>query len=235
MRNIVPPVAITCGDPAGIGPEIIQRWAAQIGDCSDFRFIGPFDWVAQFGELGVGVGDTWFRCTPGAPCTSGARIALKAMEVAAEGCLQGTYRAVVTGPVSKAALAGVGFSFPGQTEFFANAWSGQPVMAFAGQRMRVVLATWHRPLMSVGPFLRANPGSIERAVAAAAQLVGSANGSAEHNQSAARIAVCGLNPHAGEEGILGSEERDWLNPLLDKLRLKYGGLSSALPGDTVFF
>ena len=148
------------------------------------------------------------------------------MKLAAQGCIDGLFRGVVTGPVSKYWLKHAGFAYPGQTEFFASVWGGDPTMAFVGKQLRVVLATWHIPLREVPSAL--NEACIEKAVQRAnelAQLLGS---------SKPRIGVCGLNPHAGEDGLLGREEQDVINPVLDKLRESIPGLSSCLPGDTVF-
>ncbi len=128
--------------------------------------------------------------------------------------------------MSKAQLARIGYGFPGQTEFFAARWGGEPVMAFCGGKLRVALATWHVPLMQVAALL--TPEVLARTVAAAAELA-RAEGIAQP-----RIAVCGLNPHAGEDGLLGNEEREWLDPVLAGLRGAFPGLSACLPGDTVF-
>jgi 4-hydroxythreonine-4-phosphate dehydrogenase len=133
---------------------------------------------------------------------------------------------VVTGPVSKAGLAQIGYGFPGQTEFFAARWGGEPVMAFCGGRLRVVLATWHVPLHQVAKLL--GPHLLRRTVAAADGLARA------EGHTAPRIGVCGLNPHAGEDGLLGYEEKDFLNPALDHLRADYPGLSTCQPGDTLF-
>lgn len=230
MNSPVLPIAITCGDPAGVGPEIITRWAATCTDAENFRILGPKSWVNTFGKLGLPVGPDGYQATPGKPDPDGAKLAWQAMQVAADGCGKGHFSAVVTGPVSKAALAQVGYPYPGQTEFFADQWGGNPVMAFAGGKMRVVLATWHQPLMSVGPFLRTHPEVLERAVQQAVFLARTVSGDREPS-----VAVCGLNPHAGEEGLLGDEEQQWLNPLLQQLRHRFPGVSSALPGDTVFY
>jgi len=148
------------------------------------------------------------------------------METAAAGCRDGRFTGVVTGPVSKAELAHVGYTFPGQTEFFAARWGGEPVMAFCGGRLRVVLLTWHIPLRDVPAHL--TQANFARTVRAADALV-RAEGIAQP-----RIAVCGLNPHAGEGGLLGSEEITTIDPVLDGLRGEFQGLSRALPGDTVF-
>ena len=99
-------------------------------------------------------------------------------------------------------------------------------MGFVGNQLRVVLATWHIPLSEVPAALTAD--CLERAVRRAVGLAQA------FGVNAPRIAVCGLNPHAGEGGLLGSEERDILDPALDQLRLEIPGLSQCLPGDTVF-
>ena len=112
----------------------------------------------------------------------------------------------MTGPVRKAALAAIGYDFPGQTEFFAAKWGGDPVMAFCGGKLRVVLATWHVPLYEVARLL--GPHRLQRTVAAATTLARA------EGITAPRIGVCGLNPHAGEGGLLGYEEKDLLDPAL---------------------
>ena len=225
------PLAVTCGDPSGIGPEVIEavlRSDKQKG--RDCVVIGAQAWGADLAEaLGVSyesVGPFDYVAGAGLPSIEGARVALEAMKSAAAGCREGRYRGVVTGPVSKHWLQLAGFGFPGQTEFFADAWGGEPTMAFVGQELRVVLATWHIPLREVAVALDA--ACLEKAVRRAhafAQQLGVA---------APRIGGCGLNPHAGEGGILGVEEVEVLDPALDRLRTAIPGLSRCLPGDTVF-
>jgi 4-hydroxythreonine-4-phosphate dehydrogenase len=148
------------------------------------------------------------------------------MERAAQGTKAGEFAGVVTGPVSKEWLARIGYPFPGQTEFFAARWGGEPVMCFCGGRLRVALATWHVPLHEVPR--RLGPHLLHRTIAAAHELARS-DGVAEP-----RIGVCGLNPHAGENGLLGYEEKDFINPALDHLRPEFPGLSRCEPGDTLF-
>ncbi|MBK8857058.1 MAG: 4-hydroxythreonine-4-phosphate dehydrogenase PdxA [Opitutaceae bacterium] len=222
-------LAVTCGDPAGVGPEIIAGWLA--GPAADVRHltvIGPAPWLATLPDkvkkIAVGVED--YVATPGEPTGESALVAWAAMERAAEGCRSGEFGGVVTGPVSKAALARIGYIWPGQTEFFAARWGGDPVMAFCGGRLRVVLATWHVPLCEVPQLL--GPQLLHRTIAAADTLARA------EGITAPRIGVCGLNPHAGEDGLLGEEERDLLNPSLGKLRAEFPGLSSCQPGDTIF-
>ena len=190
--------------------------------------IGPARWLAALpaGIERIAVGPADYTATPGSPDEAGARIALVAMETAAAGCRDGRFSGVVTGPVSKARLASVGYALPGQTEFFAARWGGEPVMAFCGGRLRVVLLTWHIPLRDVPAQL--TQANFLRSVRAAHALA-RAEGVAQP-----RIAVCGLNPHAGEDGLLGDEELTTIDPILDALRGEFSGLSRALPGDTVF-
>ena len=226
------PIAITCGDPAGVGPEIIsERLLSDVSLVEDAVLIGPRRWADELGErFGVrtcGVGDSAFEIMPGLPNIEGAALALEAMKTAADGCREGRFRGVVTGPVSKHWLSRAGYAFLGQTEFFADAWGGEPTMAFVGEKLKVVLATWHIPLREVPDALDA--ACLEKAVLRADQL-GKLLGVAEP-----RIGVCGLNPHAGELGLLGKEEIEVMEPVLHRLRKEIPRLSSCLPGDTVFF
>lgn len=224
-------LAITCGDPAGVGPEIVARLAGQArADGTRFTLIGPASWLESIpaapylDRLPIGPAD--FSAVPGEPTVQGALVAMAAMEQAAAGCRERRFSGVVTGPVSKIWLQRAGYAFPGQSEFFADRWRGAPSMAFTGGRLRVVLATWHIPFREVPGHLTEE--SIGRAVRRAHWLA-QAEGAASP-----RIAVCGLNPHAGEEGMLGTEERDVLDPWLDGMRKAYPGLSRCLPADTVF-
>ena len=222
-------LAFTCGDPAGIGPEIIAAWlAAHRAEAKEVAVIGPATWLAILDTVAekIPVGLEEYAATPGQPDGEGALVAWAAMERAAAGCKSGEFSGVVTGPVSKAALAKIGYDFPGQTEFFAARWGGEPVMAFCGGKLRVALATWHVPLCEVPQLL--GPQLLRRTVAAADTLA-RADGI-----TVPRIGVCGLNPHAGEGGLLGEEEKDFLNPALDHLRPEFPGLSLCQPGDTLF-
>jgi len=223
------PLAITCGDPAGVGPEIIEHWLKQHPDRrGDVCLIGPQSWLDNVDCLhSCAVGDRSFVALAGKPTVEGAKVALDALEEAAYGCRQQRYRGVVTAPVSKHWMEQAGWSFPGQTEFFAERWYGQPSMAFAGGKLTVVLATWHVPLIDVPNHL--NHESLARAVKNAhflAQRLGATE---------PRIGVCGLNPHAGEGGLIGFEEQGVIDPILDTLREEYPGLSTCQPGDTIFW
>lgn len=222
-------LAFTIGDPAGVGPEIIAAWLqAQPEAARDVAVIGPTRWLETLATAAekVPVGLEDFAATPGRPDGDGALVAWAAMERAAMGTKAGEFSGVVTGPISKERVAAIGYPYPGQTEFFAARWGGEPVMAFCGGKLRVALATWHVPLHEVARLL--GPHLLQRTVAAA-DLLARADGITRP-----RIGVCGLNPHAGEGGLLGYEERDFLNPALDQLRATFPGVSRCEPGDTLF-
>lgn len=225
----IKPIALTCGDPAGVGPEIIQRWLGEHPHCRDqICPIGPPEWLEALGCGGIACKAAEGPFIAGKPTNDSASVAWEALHHAADGCREGRFSAVVTGPVSKERLQAIGYPHPGQTEFFAGEWGGQPSMAFAGKELRVILATWHEPLQRVPEHFRKQPDLLDRAVLHAVEWA------EMEGHPDPRIGVCGLNPHAGEGGILGTEERDLLDPRLDVLRNLYPGLSGCLPADTVF-
>jgi 4-hydroxythreonine-4-phosphate dehydrogenase len=230
-------LAITCGDPAGVGPEIVAAWlSANQSEAREAAVIGPARWLdslpAAAEKIPVGLAE--YEPAPGRPDGEGALVAWAALERAAEGCRACSFEGVVSGPVSKERLASIGWAFPGQTEFFAARWGGRPVMAFCGGRLRVVLLTWHIPLCAVRAELTLE--NFARAVGAADELVRAdlKPGAGPAAGNPVRIGVCGLNPHAGEGGLIGREEIELINPMLDSLRPRFAGLSRAEPGDTVF-
>lgn len=223
------PLAFTCGDPAGVGPEVIAAWlAGHPTEAQSVAVIGPQRWLDTLppGPVKIAVGLEDYAATPGRPDGDGALVAWAAMQRAADGTKAGEFSGVVTGPVNKERLAAIGYPHPGQTEFFAARWGGEPVMCFCGGRLRVALATWHVPLHQVGRLL--GPHQLHRTVSAAAELAKA------EGIIAPRIGVCGLNPHAGEGGLLGYEEKDFINPSLVHLQAEFPGLSLCQPGDTLF-
>lgn len=225
-------LALSCGDPAGVGPELIVRFLEEAPEWRErVCVLGPARWLEQHSLPGQAVGPEAYVPTPGQPSEAGARVALGALEAAAALCRQGACLAVASAPVNKAELARVGFPFPGQTEFFAHRWGGTPTMAFCGEALNLVLATWHVPLAAVPELLRRQPELLERAVARAHALGSVLRG----GEGDPRLALCGLNPHAGESGLLGTDEALWLVPRAQALRQSYPGLSEPLPADTVFW
>lgn len=223
-------IALTVGDPAGLGPEIIEAWVGRHSEfLSEVEIIAHSQLLEKLPKevSKTQVGSQDFLSFAGKPSIEGAQIAYEALRLAAKGCADGKYSSVLTSPISKAQMREAGFKFEGQTEFFADAWGGVPVMAFAGERLIVSLVTWHNALAEVPRLINAQ--KISDAVKAANELALRIK-----KIRFPRIAVCGLNPHAGEGGILGIEEKELINPVLDELRKTYPNLSSALPPDTVF-
>ena len=211
------PIAVTLGDPAGIGPEVVRAALKSVDLCRTVSF-----------EI-IGEPST----EPGTPTQAGARAALRAMESAAEGLKAGLYSAVVTGPIHKARMREVGFMYPGQTEFFAQSLNAENfAMCLTGGNLTVALVTAHEPLMRV-PTLLCTPEIIR--VARLLEVFLRARLGRDP-----QIAVAGLNPHAGESGLLGSEEHDVILPAVEKLNdgLAAQGrtaiYSGPWPPDTVF-
>jgi len=206
-----PVLGLTTGDPAGVGPELITRCLVDVGlpDGVDFRLIGR--------EQGH---------TPGRPTPESARAAWDALEEAARFLQDGTIQAVVTGPVHKESLHAIGFPFPGQTEFFA-ARSGTEnfAMCLTGGPLTVALATIHVPLREVaGALTTAEIVRVGKLLQAFQQ---------KRLGRAPRLAVAGLNPHAGESGKFGDEEQTIIAPAVRELAA-HGDFTGPLSPDTVF-
>jgi 4-hydroxythreonine-4-phosphate dehydrogenase len=206
-----PILGLTTGDPAGIGPELITRCLADPGlpDGVDFRLIGQ--------EKGH---------TPGQPTPASARAAWDALEEAAQRLADGSIQGVVTGPVHKESLHALGFPFPGQTEFFAaRAGVDDFAMCLTGGPLTVALATIHVPLRDVAASLRTK--EIVRVGRLLATFLQRRLGRPP------RLAVAGLNPHAGEGGRFGDEEQTIIAPAVAELATAYDVTGPHAP-DTIF-
>ncbi len=208
-------VGITSGDPAGIGPEIVRAalGSGRIPSDHDYHVIGATDAFA-----------------PGKPERSSAKHAIRALEEAVALAKAGEIQAVVTGPVSKKAMHDAGFAFPGQTEFFAERCGvADFAMCLTGGRITVALVTAHVPLAEV-------PGLLSQAeIVRIGRLF--ADFLRRRGVSCPRLAVAGLNPHAGESGDLGSEEIQTIAPAVESLRVFLSGaaeVSGPHSPDTVF-
>ena len=188
-------ILITLGDPAGIGPEVIDAALASGKLPEGFSF-------REIGDRAAGV--------LGRPDRKSAESALEALKEAARLLRETDAAAVVTGPVSKEALQSVGFAFPGQTEFFAHELGAtEHGMLLTGPTLTVGLATIHEPLAEVPRLLTAERIiSIGKLTADFLRKKGLVN---------PRIAVCGLNPHAGENGTFGMEEITVISPAIAAL------------------
>ncbi|MGE9269611.1 MAG: 4-hydroxythreonine-4-phosphate dehydrogenase PdxA [Verrucomicrobiales bacterium] len=193
----MPRILITLGDPAGIGPEVIHAALNSPEIPEDFEF-------EVIGEPSEGV--------PGQPNERSAAESFRALRESAWKLRDDPdVAAVVTGPVSKSQLERVGFTHPGQTEFFAEQTNTQRFsMCLTGRTLTVGLATIHIPLAEVPT--RLSIASIVEAGTLLAQLVTGRRG-----DSRGRIAVAGLNPHAGEDGRFGAEESNIISPAISLL------------------
>jgi len=167
-------------------------------------------------------------CTPGTLDSANSRYVLRTIEIATDGCLDGTFEALVTAPVHKGVINDGGFAFTGHTEFLA-ARTGAPhvVMMLVGGGLRVALVTTHLPLKEVAGHITRE--WLERMLRTLRHDLEARFGLAHP-----RIAVAGLNPHAGESGHLGREEIDVIIPVLDALRREAFDLTGPFPADTLF-
>jgi 4-hydroxythreonine-4-phosphate dehydrogenase len=202
-------IGITLGDPAGIGPEIIQA-ALSSGELpeADYRLLGRVEGHSL-----------------GKPTAESARTALAALEEAAGLAISGQLDAVVTGPIHKARIYEVGFQFPGQTEFFAARSAVENfAMLLTGGSLTVALVTAHLPLREVAKELRTS--EIVRVGLLLADFC--------RRRGGTRIAVAGLNPHAGESGKLGREEIDVIEPAIAELNRIHKFFSGPFSPDTIF-
>jgi 4-hydroxythreonine-4-phosphate dehydrogenase len=209
----LPVIGITVGDPSGVGPELVAEVLRH-----------PVEGI----RLEV-IGDPAPR-TPGKPDREGALRAIGSLEEAVARAKKGELAAVVTGPVNKKQLHAAGFEFPGQTEFFAvRAGVGNFAMLLTGGPLTVALVTAHVPLREVARLL--TTAEIVRVGGLLSEFL------LRRGISAPRIAVSGLNPHAGEEGDLGDEEGHLISPAIPLLgatnpRSSFSGPYSP---DTVFW
>lgn len=188
-------IGITLGDPAGIGPEIVQTALAS----------GRLPETAEYSVIGRPV-----ECSSGEPTPETAHSALDALEEGAALALRGEIHAIVTGPIHKARMYEAGFQFPGQTEFFANRCGIKNfAMLLTGGNLTVALVTTHLPLREVAASLRQDE------IVRVGLLLG--DFLRQRQVSNPKIAVAGLNPHAGESGAIGSEEIKIIAPAIAEL------------------
>lgn len=244
-------LAITAGEPAGIGPDLCLMLAQHPSPCerviiADPQLLRdraqqlglpvellPFDPdalpVAQAaGQLHVLPVTLGTACTPGQLDAGNSAYVLETLRLAGEGALSSLFDAIVTAPVHKGIINEAGVPFSGHTEFFAEQTAtDQVVMMLACPGLRVALATTHLPLRQVADAITGP--LIERVVRILhSDLVN------KFGLSDPRILVCGLNPHAGEDGHLGREELDIIIPALERLRSEGIQLIGPLPADTLF-
>ncbi len=256
-RSVLP-LALTQGDPAGIGPDItLAAWLRRGElDLPPFLFLGDADILAaRASQLGLSVplmaadpataGDIFRDALPVLPIEAGVSVVagephvatakgtIAAIEMAVSLSMSGRTSAVVTNPIAKSVLYDAGFGFPGHTEFLADLATRStgkpvmPVMLLAGPKLRAIPVTIHIPLKEVPQALTS-------------ELIAETCRITDHDLrnrfgiARPRLAVAGLNPHAGENGALGKEDDEIVRPAIDRLRAEGIDAFGPLPADTMF-
>ena len=219
-------LALTLGDPRGIGPEVAAAALAAAGHAADLVTVGP-DGTAARADVPVG---RW----AGGDAAMAGRLAGAAIERAAAMALEGAVAGIVTAPIDKAALAAAGYAFPGHTEMLQSLTASEEVvMLMAAERtrlggaLRVVLATTHLALRDV-------PGAVTTDRLVRQARLTAAGLRDRWGIAAPRLALCALNPHASDGGLFGDEERRIMEPALGALRAEGIEVAGPLPADTVF-
>ena len=251
----LPPLAVSLGDPAGVGPELLaEAWLrADSADLLPFFVAGgaevlraaalrrglalpvteifhPAEALEVFGYALPVLAGADGAYTPGVPSRAGAELALASLTEATELTRTGEAAALVTAPIAKARLAEVGFDFPGQTEFVAAACSyapGDAVMMLAGPRLRTVPLTVHVALKDVSALLTS--ALIERKARIVAMAL-----VRDFGIASPRIAVAALNPHAGEDGRMGSEDTAIIAPAVAALAAEGIAITGPHSADGLF-
>jgi 4-hydroxythreonine-4-phosphate dehydrogenase len=245
----VPRIALTPGEPAGIGPDICIQLAQNPHPCQLVVIADPELLLQRAAQLGLTLklqtyqSEIFFPQQAGtltilpvslnAPAVCGqlnpmnSSYVLQTLSQAVQGCLTGEFAAMVTAPVHKGIINDAGTPFSGHTEFIADITGGYPVMMLATPGLRVALATTHLPLSKVSAAITAE--TLRTVITLLDQDLRQRFGLDNPN-----ILVCGLNPHAGENGHLGREEIEIIEPVLNELRQTGIHLQGPLPADTLF-
>ncbi len=247
----VPRLALTPGEPAGVGPDLVVRLAqeeqpAQLVAVADPELLQdrasalglPLRCVtfdtdapsapAEPGTLAVLPVPLRAAATPGILDRRNSAYVLETLRAACDGCLSGTFAALVTGPVHKGVINEAGLPFTGHTELLAERCrADRVVMMLTAPGLRVALATTHLPLAQVSGAIRS--GTLERVIEILCTDL-----RARFGLEQPRVLVCGLNPHAGEGGHLGREEIEVITPVLMRMRERGWDLSGPIPADTAF-
>jgi len=248
-----PPILITVGEPAGIGPDcIILAWQADPEVLRDTCICAPMEWLEERSrKLGVELplckverpvaSDKSLNCwnplaadavigpvTAGRSAAHTADAVVACIRAAAEACMQGTASAMATGPIEKAILRNAGFDFPGHTEFLAHLADDSPfVMMLASDALRVALLTTHCAIADV-------PSALSQEKTLQCIRIVDRDLRERFAIKAPRIGLCGLNPHAGEAGHFGREEIDILAPAAAQAVCEGIDVTRPLPADTLF-
>jgi 4-hydroxythreonine-4-phosphate dehydrogenase len=224
------PILISMGEPAGVGPEVamaaFDHFGGQIGGRA-IRLVGDADIFSSHRQALIPTKARAQR-TPGRLDAANAPAVIEAIEIAVQACLAGEAAAVVTAPIHKAVLNSAGFGFPGHTEFLAHLTAApRAVMMLASDQLRVVPLTIHMPIADV-------PGAISKqSVFDTGEIILTAL-RRDFGILNPRLAVAGLNPHAGEDGMLGGEDAAVIAPAVAALKARGFAVKGPLSADTLF-
>jgi 4-hydroxythreonine-4-phosphate dehydrogenase len=252
------PLAVTMGEPAGIGPDIaLMAWRDRAANnLPPFYLIGDPDLMeARAARLGIGVpvvpvaAEEAFETfpyglpvvavagsaadRPGAPDPATAGLVIDAIRAGVEDVRLGRARAIVTNPIAKSVLAAAGFAHPGHTEFLGELartfrqGPSRPVMLIWSRELAVVPVTIHIPLAEV-------PQRLTKALIVDTAAIVDHDMRTRFGMAKPRLAICGLNPHAGEDGLLGHEEDDVIRPAIAELKARGIDATGPYPADTLF-
>ncbi len=244
-------VVITPGEPAGIGPDLVvqlaqRSWPVELVICADASVLEArakllnlpltlLPYQAENAPLPQQAGTLTLLpvllrtpVVPGQLSTENGHYVVETLARACDGCLNGEFAALITGPVHKGVINDAGVAFTGHTEFFEErSHSAKVVMMLATEELRVALATTHLPIKAVSDAI--TPDLLRDVIAILHHDLRTKFGIADPH-----VLVCGLNPHAGEGGHMGTEEIDTIIPVLDEMRAQGMNLSGPLPADTLF-
>ena len=241
-------LALTPGEPAGIGPDLVVSCAQQTHTRPIVAIADPelllqraeqldlkFNAIPYAGQTEPAPAGSLYvheiklrdQVTTGELNPNNSAYVLDTLRHAAQGCVDGAYAGMITAPVHKGIINQAGIAFSGHTEFLADISGGHPVMMLACPGLRVALATTHLALKDVPAAI--TPDVLTLVISALDKDLRERFGIAQPN-----ILVCGLNPHAGEDGYLGREEIEVIEPTLAELRAHGIQLSKPLPADTLF-
>ena len=224
------PILITMGEPSGIGPEValaaFEHFGGKAGH-HPLKLVGDVKVFASHGDALIPT-TAPVSAVAGQPEQRNAAAVTQAIEIAVSACLAGEAAAVVTAPIHKAVLNAAGFAFPGHTEFLAHLTGARrAVMMLASDKLRVVPLTIHMPIAKV-------PGAISKqAVFETGEIILTAL-RRDFGLLNPRLAVAGLNPHAGEEGVLGDEDESLIAPAIAALKARGFNVRGPLSADTLF-
>ena len=246
----IPRIALTAGEPAGIGPDLCIQLAQKKQDCELIIIADPQLLTQRAAQLNLNIAINLFdanktpqtnkpgsitvlpvllkgESTCGQLSSANSPYVTETIRIATQGCLDNTFDAMVTAPVHKGIINEANIAFSGHTEFIADITGGHPVMMLATPGLRVALVTTHLPLSEVSSAITAD--RLSRVITLLdkdlRQLFDLSN---------PKILVCGLNPHAGENGHLGREEIEIIEPTLELLKNQGINLHGPLPADTLF-